>query len=749
MARRGPVSTDVPNTAHISIAETDDFSLELVKQRNIFESVTAASDESKRRSYFGLGSTAPSFFHRRNTATAVAQPDMPAAAHIIALAAEDHIGCVSLRNNMSTPELGAGSTKVERQRNILGISHLISKRNLRKDVDTCATELVTVTELAAVAPSSGRSIPGARRERYLSLYMRRPSACSSSGESSDGDSDVTLVTKDAADVDVIAADISVAQPASTDAIPEGEAAGNHSRNKRGFYIGSAAQEAPNARLLVLPSDAGLDAAAAAQTTACAPSSAQLATIQSGSASGVMSLATMCGGMPMSRPLLLSSPSLAGAEERQVLLRSSSATTLAADTDVSDSGATARSPSQPQRRPLNLGRKRIAEGSPEQQQEQKMMHPAANRLSFLSLGIGHRHPMNKGDHRNSSSSSRKGSLSLGRVALAPSQMKDIEQRKMDAWAADGDEFSAYEYDLSGAYFELPTMHITAASVSTQSKLSVAATAGRSGTECGIPGSRLSSTSTFVDESVLSLEQCKRVYVSSMRKLRWQGSGGRRQGIRGMLHIKNTMAKANKQYVMVSNGQCLDAYQVTRNMLSEFYMLGSSSRDTYVPLKQPGSLSSLPLSLDRATAQRTGDGGRSGYPARARSMASMRQHQHLMRKLRPVVSVEVLGGPAGADGFGSSRIVTAPMSSPPDLADGAASIANEAVFQAFGGAHISDSELLGFGAGDLVSLAPAANAKLYIGQQTYYPHRRRRAGRRSAGVHFGDMTPEVAPMAISAL
>ncbi|KAJ1944495.1 hypothetical protein GGF37_002165 [Kickxella alabastrina] len=744
MTRRGPVSTDAPNTAHSSIAETDDFSLELVKQRNIFESVTAASDESKRKSYFGLGSTTPSFFHRRNTATAIAQPDIPAAAHIIALATEDNIGCISLRNNVSTPELGAGNTKVERQRNILGISYLISKRNLRKDVDACATELVAVPELAAVAPSSGKSIQGARRERYLSLYMRRPSACSSSGESSDGDSDVTLVTKDAADVDVIAADISVAQPASTDAIPEGENAGNHSCNKMGFYIGSTAQEAPNAQLLVPPSNAGLDAAAVAQTTACVPSSAQLTTIQSGSASGVMSLATMCGGIPMSRPLLLSSPSLAGAEEEQVLLRSGSATTLTADTDVSNSGATARSPSQPQRRLLNVGRKRIAEGSPEQ--EQKMMHPAANRLSFLSLGIGHRHPMNKGDHRNSSSSSCKGSLSLGRVALAPSQMKEIEQRKMDAWAADGDEFSAYEYDLSGAYFELPTMHITAASVSTQSKLSVAATARRSGTECGIPGSRLSSTSTFVDESVLSLEQCKRVYVSSMRKLRWQGSGGRRQGIRGMLHIKNTMAKANEQYVMVSNGQCLDAYQVTRDMLSEFYILGSSSRDTYVPLQQPGS---LPLSLDRAAAQSTNDGSSSGYPARARSMASMRQHQHLMRKLRPAISVEVLGGPAGADGFGSSRIVTAPMSSPPDLTDGAAGIADKAVFQAFGGAHISDSELLGFGAGDLVSLAPAVNAELYIGQQTYYPHRRRRAGRRSASAHFGDLCPEVAPMAISAL
>ncbi|KAI7823991.1 hypothetical protein BX661DRAFT_199954 [Kickxella alabastrina] len=703
MTRRGPVSTDVPNTAHSSIAETDDFSLELVKQRNIFESVTAASDESKRKSYFGLGSTTPSFFHRRNTATAIAQPDIPAAAHIIALATEDNIGCI----------IGAGNTKVERQRNILGISYLISKRNLRKDVDACATELVAVPELAAVAPSSGKSIQGARRERYLSLYMRRPSACSSSGESSDGDSDVTLVTKDAADVDVIAADISVAQPASTDAIPEGENAGNHSCNKMGFYIGSTAQEAPNAQLLVPPSNAAW---------MLLPSPRRL---HAGSASGVMSLATMCGGMPMSRPLLLSSPSLAGAEEEQVLLRSGSVTTLTADTDVSNSGATARSPSQPQRRLLNVGRKRIAEGSPEQ--EQKMMHPAANRLSFLSLGIGHRHPMNKGDHRNSSSSSCKGSLSLGRVALAPSQMKEIEQRKMDAWAADGDEFSAYEYDLSGAYFELPTMHITAASVSTQSKLSVAATARRSGTECGIPGSRLSSTSTFVDESVLSLEQCKRVYVSSMRKLRWQGSGGRRQGIRGMLHIKNTMAKANEQYVMVSNGQCLDAYQVTRDMLSEFYILGSSSRDTYS----------------------TNDGSSSGYPARARSMASMRQHQHLMRKLRPAISVEVLGGPAGADGFGSSRIVTAPMSSPPDLTDGAAGIADKAVFQAFGGAHISDSELLGFGAGDLVSLAPAVNAELYIGQQTYYPHRRRRAGRRSASAHFGDLCPEVAPMAISAL
>ncbi|KAJ2596717.1 hypothetical protein GGF39_003335 [Coemansia sp. RSA 1721] len=503
-----------------------------------------------------------------------------------------------------------------------------------------------------------------------------------------------------------------------------------------------------------------------------------------------------------RPLLLTPPSSMALAKRPDLLSPGSAPALSVAAAISDAGNAAASNAirplgRPQRRPLSLGRWRHGDGMGKRQSLKE-------RTSLLNLGFGQRHRsaiqnnVNDGDSGDRSSRNRTGlssgrtsfglgrrSVSLGRPSLSLSlplplnvpsqashhQTKDTEKRKMDAWTEDDDEFSVDEYDLSGVYFELPTIDAKGVSFSKSGAARGQADAESVVNGCDVSskgpaadcvgrGSRLSSTSTVVDECELSAEQYKRVYVSSMRKLQWHS--GRRYRMNSVLLIKNAMLRANENYVVVSGGRSLDAHQLSREMLSGFYMLGASGGDggrsangssrslfsaerrVYSPVSLLPSPSSLPLG-------HLGRRARNGpvYPARTRSVDGICQEQ-VQHASRPVVTVAVPSASladsyvccdsSGAQGSEakqrSSRFVTAPMSSPPAPAEGAASIADRVLAKVFDNAlgevvPIPDSELLEFGNGDLVPLNPGEGCVAESDRpRSYRSYRRKRdgAGRR---------------------
>ncbi|KAJ1772354.1 hypothetical protein LPJ74_001619 [Coemansia sp. RSA 1843] len=152
--------------------------------------------------------------------------------------------------------------------------------------------------------------------------------------------------------------------------------------------------------------------------------------------------------------------------------------------------------------------------------------------------------------------RRSGNGLGRL-FHPPPLTAAEQKRMDAWAADDDEFSTDEYDLTGAYFELPAIDVLAAELRTTA---------RKGDE-GTKGSRLSSTSTVVDDGALSPELSKRLFVASARKLQWPGN--KRREMAALLHIRNTMARANEHYVVASGGRRLDGHSTARAMVAELH------------------------------------------------------------------------------------------------------------------------------------------------------------------------------------
>ncbi|KAJ2159242.1 hypothetical protein GGF46_003172 [Coemansia sp. RSA 552] len=169
--------------------------------------------------------------------------------------------------------------------------------------------------------------------------------------------------------------------------------------------------------------------------------------------------------------------------------------------------------------------------------------------------------------------RRSSGSLSRLSLTP-QPTATEQAKMDAWTADDDDFSAADYDLSGAHFELP---LTPTSLLASPGADQTAYSGITRVrgqklkqlgQCMTPGSRLSSTSTAVEENGLSPDQYKRIYISSARKLQWQGPG---RGMACVVHIRSIMAKANECYVVVSGGRRLEApHPPPRDVLTALYV-----------------------------------------------------------------------------------------------------------------------------------------------------------------------------------
>ncbi|PIA17999.1 hypothetical protein COEREDRAFT_80287 [Coemansia reversa NRRL 1564] len=153
-----------------------------------------------------------------------------------------------------------------------------------------------------------------------------------------------------------------------------------------------------------------------------------------------------------------------------------------------------------------------------------------------------------------------------------QPSAVEQARMDAWSADGDDFLVGDYDLTGANFELPCAPASLNACMGADRCAYAGVplAAKSPSpepgECATPASRLSSTSTFVEENALSPDQYKRIYSSSVRKLQYSPG---RHGISCIVHIRSIMAKANERHVVVTGGRALDARPPPCDVFADFY------------------------------------------------------------------------------------------------------------------------------------------------------------------------------------
>ncbi|KAJ1965202.1 hypothetical protein GGI12_000936 [Dipsacomyces acuminosporus] len=328
---------------------------------------------------------------------------------------------------------------------------------------------------------------------------------------------------------------------------------------------------------------------------------------------------------------------------------------------------------------------------------------------------------------------------------------IQQARMDEWAADDDEFSPYEYDVSGAYFDFPLLPTIDGS-------SRGAATTRDASKLAKPGPRLSDASTMVDSKQCSAEQCKRIFVSSVRKLQWHSA---RYGIAGIMHIRNTMAKANEAYTIVSGGKRLNSYQASIAALANLCANGSDplvvegqrSGPFAIPPKQlsaGGSIggrsgsskrgSSAGVDKGRASKAGAGSGGSSGASG-ARDMLhdKPRLGTHDFGKTNPFSSAFSL-----APATEAAEIDSGSPASPREVQG------NEAQAQLWlpvpqPALAIDDSELLGFGAGDLVSLSPVDGVGPDDGAEdadspgicsrTHQPYRRRRVNKRAGSGSVG--------------
>ncbi|KAJ2602354.1 hypothetical protein H4R99_002713 [Coemansia sp. RSA 1722] len=817
--RNADASASQPQHASSSPGAAAGFQLDPPKMPADCHPAATFTEKTKRKNYFGMAASSPAFLRRRNIVDTPSYKELTAPPATTTAVSADNINLsmFSDPNNgdASMTTLTAMDARMQRRRSIMGVSYLMKRRSMHKDL--AVSDSVTAPQMAAIAVHPAKASAGSRRERERdrqlgALVPRRASQCSNSGsggsssgdESSGADSDVTLATQDSVDpgaaienrdIELATAVLAsssiqvgcVNSDASEDCVDQSpqvhqSAASLSSSNKgiasRVFYIASSEH-------VLLPETHTKPAHVRSR-----PGDAQAISPRHG--------AKLC----IKRPLLLTPPSSMALAKRPDLLSPGSAPALSVAAAISDAGNAAASNAirplgRPQRRPLSLGRWRHGDGMGKRQSLKE-------RTSLLNLGFGQRHRsaiqnnVNDGDSGDRSSRNRTGlssgrtsfglgrrSVSLGRPSLSLSlplplnvpsqashhQTKDTEKRKMDAWTEDDDEFSVDEYDLSGVYFELPTIDAKGVSFSKSGAARGQADAESVVNGCDVSskgpaadcvgrGSRLSSTSTVVDECELSAEQYKRVYVSSMRKLQWHS--GRRYRMNSVLLIKNAMLRANENYVVVSGGRKLDAHQLSREMLSGFYMLGGSGGDggrsangssrslfsaerrVYSPVSLLSSPSSLPLGH---LGRRARNG--SVYPARTRSMDGICQEQ-VQHASRPVVTVAVPSASladsyvccdsSGAQGSEakqrSSRFVTAPMSSPPAPAEGAASIADRVLAKVFDNAlgevvPIPDSELLEFGNGDLVPLNPGEGCVAESDRpRSYRSYRRKRdgAGRR---------------------
>ncbi|KAJ2490720.1 hypothetical protein IWW37_002922 [Coemansia sp. RSA 2050] len=654
-----------------------------------------AADKSKRRSYFMIRTSSSPLLRRRDA------PGPPPAAELVGTASVTAV----------VPLADSSAPHIQRRRSIPGVAYLIaSKRSVASKGAADATSTATglTAPERAVVHSSGLHVPAKDM-----APVRRVNDCSSSSSStaisgsssggddsssdssSGGDSDDTLMPADALGL-VAEAE---AAPGSNNlpgevTLTSGDGSGSSS--VRSYYSCSAAQSEeapaqmprePEALITESPVTSGGEAA---EQTQPRPQRRQLrlgrwrtASIgvphhHSGIDSGINSLAALA-----LRPARLSLG--AGPNQQQIRqLYGSKAASESGDND------------------------QVASTGP------KKAHRLLSSLGHTHVNLG----LSPGQGNSSSEwqrphvAHRKLSGALGKLLLTPPPPSAAEQAKMDAWAADDDEFSADDYDLSGTYFELmPAAKRATADMSGSGRRK------HSGAECTTPESRLSSTSTVVDEGVAMLEpeQYKRIFVSSARKLQLQCG---RRGMSCVVHIKTMMTKASEHYLIVSGGRNLDAYRISRQVLADLY-LGNTREDGDRETESLATSQQQP-----ATA----------YPARRRSAGSscpahQRARQARAREEcepRPAVAVAVASGDSSP-----ASVVEVPLSSPPPLSP-SAEIADAALARIATAAE--EAELAEFGMGDLVSLGPmtamsgsSSDAETHSKRASYRRYRRRRASR----------------------
>ncbi|KAJ2800301.1 hypothetical protein H4R20_004114 [Coemansia guatemalensis] len=325
---------------------------------------------------------------------------------------------------------------------------------------------------------------------------------------------------------------------------------------------------------------------------------------------------------------------------------------------------------------------------------------SRRVQSLLAGIGRSSDSESDDetHREQAAAvaragRRRSSGTLGKLTMTP-QPSAAEQARMDAWSADGDDFLVGDYDLSGANFELPRAPASlnaylGADRCAYDGVPLTAKPPSPGppAECATPASRLSSTSTVVEENALSPDQYKRIYSSSARKL--QCPPGRRS-ISCIVHIRSIMAKANERHVVVTGGRALDTRLLPCDALADFYI---HAAEPVVMRQPPHTAAPRSTTLHRpATSPVAYELSDTLLPVRSRSVGCMQQL--------------------------AVRQPASPPSPPTDA---------EPLYNA---------DLLGTDAGDLVSLEPVGGLHKLPGSEAldvlpvYRPMRRRRAGRRAA-------------------
>ncbi|KAJ2879538.1 hypothetical protein H4R27_005248 [Coemansia aciculifera] len=669
-----------------------------------------ADDKSKRLSYF-MTRTSSSPLLRRRDAPGPPPPAMLA----------DNAGVVAV-----VPLADSPAPRIQRRRSIPGVAYLMAaKRSVASKGagdDLSMAAGLTVPERAAVhsgslhavAPRMCKSVEHAAVADMPPV--RRASDCSSSTASSGssssgddnssdsgsgGDSDDTLAPADALEREAEAAPDSNLLDVVT--LTGGDGSGSSS--VRSYYSCSAAQP-----LMQLPTEPNIQISELLLTSAAPLGEAAEPTTDSEQA--------------QLRP-----------QRRQLRLGRWRAASISiphhsdSDTGISRLAALAMRPAR-----LSLG------SGPCQQQIRQLCDDKAScesednngqaatagprKVQRLLSSLSHTHTNlglslggnnSSGEAQRPHTAHRKLSGALGKLLLTPPPPSAAEQAKMDAWTADDDEFSASEYDLSGTYFEL--MPTTKRAVTDGANSVLVSGSGRrkhSGTECTTPESRLSSTSTVVDEGAVALgpEQYKRIFVSSARKLQLQCG---RRGMSCVVHIKTMMTKASEHYVVVSGGRNLDAYRISRQVLADLYL-------------NDGREDSGKERLSLATAQQQQQ-PTTAYPARQRSVGS--NHQAQRRARRAGAGKEGESRPAVAGG-NSSRdcVVEVPLSSPPPLSP-SAEIADAALAKI--ATAVEDAELAEYGMGDLVSLGPTmttardSDDETHNRRPTYRRYRRRRASK----------------------
>ncbi|KAJ2500666.1 hypothetical protein GGH96_002522 [Coemansia sp. RSA 1972] len=548
-----------------------------------------------------------------------------------------------------------GAKKSMQRRSIPGIAYLVSRHSIVHTGSGSGTAEVAVP-LAAMHRDTSleRSMSGRRG-------ARRSSDCgASSGDSSGGDSDDTLTTKDLAASDSAPA----ARRQSAGRVPPTICGGS-----------------------AMPGTASTDCAAAA------PVSARKSGVES---SGRTSL--FLGSTPrLSRAGAAqpAQPRTARSSQTGALVRSRQGALATMEGNRLLRGGTTVLATPRQRQQLNLSRLRSGTNGG--------VLTSTIRSTLLNLSASYNHHVESAPKKTTVRFGKKRSAgTLSKLSLAP-QPTQAEQARMDAWTADDDDFSADEYDLSGVYFELPSTPtqllpsaITAKSSGSTAKQTSPALPGKAeqNNACATPGSRLSSTSTVVEECTLSPEQYQRMYRCSAHKMQWPGRG---RAMSSMIHVKSIMAKASECYVVVSGGRRLDVGPKPRDMFSGMYL-----HDSAPPA---GDLLGGP------------------YPVRSRSVTCMQQ---LLRRPQSELPGAVPARRRSLDG---------------SLLDMAAPTVSSGYDILYNADLLYNVDLLGASSGDLVSLAPTCVTSDYNNTvPVYRPYRRRRAGRRTSG-HF---MPAFAPM-----